>query len=92
MHPDEKEETAFSTGRRLWQFTVLPFGRCIAPATLERVMDSELLCPTQPALCTLCTTKTKLLRFPKSQTGSDVSVQFSFFFSVIRNLLVFIRM
>jgi hypothetical protein len=26
LHPDDTEKTTFSTGQRLWQFTVLPFG------------------------------------------------------------------
>jgi hypothetical protein len=35
LHPDDKEKTAFSTGQGLWQFTVMPFGHCKAPATFE---------------------------------------------------------
>jgi hypothetical protein len=42
MHPDDKEKTAFSTGQRLWQFTVMSFGLCNAPGTFERLMETVL--------------------------------------------------
>ena len=42
MHPQDKEKTAFTTGGGLWQFTVMPFGLCNAPATFERLMDRVL--------------------------------------------------
>jgi hypothetical protein len=42
LHPDDKEKTAFSTGQGLWQFTVLPFGLCDAPAVFKRPMESVL--------------------------------------------------
>jgi hypothetical protein len=42
VHPDDKEKTEFSTGQGLWQFTVIPFGPCNAPATLERLMETVL--------------------------------------------------
>ena len=35
MHPEDREKTAFTTGKGLWQFTVMPFGLCNAPATFE---------------------------------------------------------
>ena len=42
MEPQDKEKTAFTTGSGLWQFTVMPFGLCNAPATFERLMDRVL--------------------------------------------------
>lgn len=42
MDPKDKEKTAFTTGTGLWQFTVMPFGLCNAPATFERLMDRVL--------------------------------------------------
>lgn len=42
LSPDARPKTAFCTGRRLWQFRVLSFGLCNAPATFERLMDKVL--------------------------------------------------
>jgi hypothetical protein len=41
LRPD-KEKTAFSTGQRLWQFTVMPIGVCNAAATFEQLMETVL--------------------------------------------------
>jgi hypothetical protein len=43
IHPDAKEKTAFSTSQRLWNFTVMPFGLCNAPATFKGLMETVLL-------------------------------------------------
>ncbi|MCD1431043.1 DDE-type integrase/transposase/recombinase [Klebsiella pneumoniae] len=42
LAPEDKEKTAFTVGTGLWQFTVMPFGLCNAPATFERLMDTVL--------------------------------------------------
>lgn len=39
LDPDDKEKTAFCIGSELWQFRVLPFGLCNAPATFIRLMN-----------------------------------------------------
>ena len=36
---EDREKLAFSAGAGLWQFTVVPFGLCNAPATFERLTD-----------------------------------------------------
>jgi len=42
IRSEDKEKTAFSIGNGLWQFTVMPFGLCNAPATFERLMEKVL--------------------------------------------------
>uniref|UniRef100_L7LW12 RNA-directed DNA polymerase n=1 Tax=Rhipicephalus pulchellus TaxID=72859 RepID=L7LW12_RHIPC len=42
MHPNDKEKTAFITPDGLFEFNVMPFGLCNAPATFERFMDTIL--------------------------------------------------
>jgi hypothetical protein len=43
LEPQDREKTAFSIpGRGLWQFRVLCFGLCGAPATFERLVERIL--------------------------------------------------
>ncbi|KAL0188675.1 hypothetical protein M9458_015774, partial [Cirrhinus mrigala] len=42
LTPEARPKTAFCTGRGLWQFKVLSFGLCNAPATFERLMERVL--------------------------------------------------
>ena len=42
MDPNDAEKTAFTTTCGLYQFKVLSFGLCNAPATFERMMESVL--------------------------------------------------
>ena len=42
LHPDDMEKTAFSTTRGHYEFLVMAFGLCNAPATFQRAMDQLL--------------------------------------------------
>ena len=50
MSADAKRKTEFVTHERLYQFRVMPFGLCNAPATFERLMD-RVLCGMRWSRC-----------------------------------------
>ena len=50
MSPDAQKKAAFVTNEGLFQFRVMPFGLCNAPATFERLMD-RVLCGMRWSRC-----------------------------------------
>ena len=42
VNPEHREKTAFCTSEGLFEFNVMPFGLCNAPATFQRLMDCVL--------------------------------------------------
>ena len=43
IKPEHRYKTAFNTMRGLYEFVVMPFGLCNAPATFQRLMDNIIL-------------------------------------------------
>jgi len=43
IKPEHRHKTAFVTMRGLYEFVVMPFGLCNAPATFQRLMDAIVL-------------------------------------------------
>ena len=42
VSPEDREKTAFCTHEGLFEFRIMPFGLCNAPATFQRLMDAVL--------------------------------------------------
>ena len=43
LDPKAREKTAFTTGKELFKFTVLPFGATNAPSAFSRLMEQVLV-------------------------------------------------
>ena len=54
MSPDAKRKAAFVTNEGLFQFRVMPFGLCNAPATFERLMDRSCVACDGPVVWSIC--------------------------------------
>ncbi|KAJ8388444.1 hypothetical protein AAFF_G00133200 [Aldrovandia affinis] len=50
LSPSARPKTAFTLGRRLWEFNVMPFGLCSSPATFKRLME-KILQPVPASAC-----------------------------------------
>jgi hypothetical protein len=66
LHLDNKEKILLSMGQVLWQFTVMPFGLCDAPATFERLMETALRGLMTHVLCTWMTWSSSAAHFQKN--------------------------
>lgn len=54
MSDEDKEKTAFATSRGgLYQYNVMPFGLCNAPATFQRIIERTLSGLQWNVACTL---------------------------------------
>ena len=53
MSPEHREKTTFCTTEVLFEFNVMPFGLCNAPATFQRLMDM-VLAALQWSSCLVC--------------------------------------
>ena len=65
MPTDAKRKAAFVTHEGLYQFRVMPFGLCNAPAIFERLMDQ--------VLCGMCWSRCLVYLDDVISFGADVS-------------------